>query len=83
MAFNESIEVSANKAAYLAYNKVIIDDARYIMYEQYDIELFRAQSNGQSVTSASKSRAELDKELVDAMAIEKSKSKLRGYNGQI
>ena len=76
--FNEDVEVSASKAADLAYNKVIIDDVKRAMYEQYNIELWRESSNGQGVTSTGKSSDELNTELVNAIAIEKAKSKLKG-----
>ena len=76
--FDESVEVSASKAANLAYNKVIVDDVKRAMYEQYNIELWRTSSSGQGTTSTSKDSAELNEELVNAIAIEKAKSKLKG-----
>jgi len=77
MFFDESIEVSASKAADLAYNKVIVDDVKRAMYEQYNIELWNTVCNGSMTSSQSKSDAELSEELVNAIAIEKAKSKLK------
>ena len=74
----DSAEVSASKAGDLAYNKVIVDNVKREMYKQYNIELWNTVCNGSMSSSQSKSSDELNKELVNAIAIEKAKSKLRG-----
>ena len=82
MYFNEDIEVSASKAADSAYNKVIVDGVIMSMYEQYGIELYTETRTGQGVQSQSRSEAELAKDLVNAIATEKAKPKLRGLNNE-
>ena len=76
--FDESVEVSASKAADLAYNKVIVDDVKRKMYEQYNIELWETTQMGSINKSQTKSSDELNTELVNAIAIEKAKPKLKG-----
>ena len=78
MLFDESVEVSASKAADLAWKKVIVDDVQRKMYEQYNIELWETTKMGSINKSQTKSSDELNTELVNAIAIEKAKPKLKG-----
>jgi len=82
MYFDEDIEVSASKAADEAYNKVIIDGVKTSMYEQYGIELWVNTYSGSMSTSHYKSKDELNKELVNAIAKEKAKPDLRGADDE-
>ena len=75
---DHEVEVSAVRASHQAYNEIIINDVIRKMYDQYNIELFSTSCNSSMISSQSKSVDELNKELVNAIAIEKAKSKLKG-----
>jgi len=75
---DKDIEITANKQADLAYNEVIVRSVINDMYEQYGIETIRTTCSGNMNRSETKSKGELSVELVNAIAIEKSKGKLRG-----
>lgn len=75
--FSSDINAQADKAALLAYNKVIVEGAKMNLYKSYGIALFEVTSTGQARVSKGKSDAQLNEELVNAIAIEKAKPILK------
>ena len=75
----DDIKISASKAADLAYNKVIINSVKRELYKQYGIELWKQIRRGSTNESQTKSEDELNLELVNAIAMDKARPKLRGY----
>ena len=71
---DKEVEITANKHADDAYNKIIIASVISGMYEQYSIDIFERSSTA----STTKSSCQLNIELVNAIALKKASGKLRG-----
>lgn len=67
----------AIKAANKAYNLVIIDNMKCELYEKYNINTWKTTTQHGMNKGQSKSKEELNEELVNAIAIEMAKPRLK------